>query len=181
MLTETVFKNVEGPRLNKAYQATWVITAAWAHPLWSQYTFWLYDLTTPIHGMKTDFKFEGATHELMVYALDPDHPFKPGNKFKDIKTLRPANHGYQFKADNDQMAHDVVEKIISLIHAGRLSPDTDWRRVWDKMFFGVGQSLKKHTTTADIEQLYKKLGIDPRDKPSSVVDFMQERKKRNDG
>lgn len=112
-----------------AFGRTWIVNAPWAHPLWSSYAFFLYDLTTEIKGEEPVIYLPGASHELLVYALDP--------KFKDdtpFHRLHPANHGYQFKAESNEAAEARIVAILEEIEAKRLSPDTDFRTMWDVRF-----------------------------------------------
>lgn len=110
------------------FHRTWIIRAEWAHPLWHSYGVLLYDLTTPGHSDPAVY-LEGATHELMIFALDPDHPAEPPLKF-----LKPANHGYQFAAATNEAAAERVVALLDEIDGGKLSPDTDYRFMWDARF-----------------------------------------------
>lgn len=113
------------------FNAMWVVQAAWAHPLWHEYAILLVDLTTPTAEPPV-LRSPKATHEIQVWALDPEHPFNPEDKA--FHPLSPANFAYQFTADSDEAAEKRVAAIAGLIEAGKLSPDTDFRRVWDNMF-----------------------------------------------
>lgn len=110
------------------FHRTWIIQAKWAHPLWHSYAVLLYDLTTPGQSEPVIY-LDGATHEVMVFAMDPDHPAEPPLKF-----LRPANHGYQFIAASDEAAVERVVALLEEIDGRKLSPDTDFRYMWDDRF-----------------------------------------------
>ncbi|EUB97245.1 hypothetical protein PMI07_000821 [Rhizobium sp. CF080] len=113
-----------------AFNKTWIVEAAWAHPLWDCYVVFLYDLTTDLPGQQAPTLYkEGMTHELLVFALDPAHPVEP-----PVHRLEPANHGYQFKAESDEAAESRVVELLEAISAGTLSPDTDFRAMWDSRF-----------------------------------------------
>lgn len=128
------------PATEQPYSAAWIVRAPWAHPLWHSYAAFLYDLTTPHARGEPTLHMEGATHEFIMYALDPD---------KDVPTiteevdslkplhgmlLQPANHGYQFKADSDDEARERVHACIAAVNRGELSPDTDFRSAWDGLW-----------------------------------------------
>lgn len=122
-------------RKKKPWGRTWWVRAPFAHPLWHSYMFSLADLTTPTK-QPAIIRMEGATHELVVFALDPAHPetsFPP-------HLLQPANHGYQFRAESNAAAEQRVLNIIHRIVAQQFSPDTDYRREWDALFHD-GKSL----------------------------------------
>lgn len=113
-----------------AFGMSWIVFAPWAHPVWHSYVVLLYDLTTEIPDQPAPVLYlDGATHELMVFALDPSHPAEP-----PVHTLAPANHGYQFRADSNEAARDRVVALLEMIAAGTLSPDTDYRLSWDARF-----------------------------------------------
>ncbi|NTD85443.1 hypothetical protein [Agrobacterium tumefaciens] len=122
-----------------AFGKTWIVNARWAHPIWHSYAVLLYDLTTNIPGAPTPAIYkDGVTHELMIYALDPDFPDDPPTHM-----LSPANYGYQFYAETDQAAEARIVSILRLIEAMQLSPDTDFRSAWDSLFLdGVTLHMK---------------------------------------
>lgn len=119
----------------KPFGATWLITAPWAHPVWSQYALALYDLTTPSDPAPNIY-IDGATHELLLVALDPSYPTTVQDmaEGRQLHALSPPNHGYQFKAESDAAAVSRLQTIVDEIEARRLSPDTDFRAAWDAMF-----------------------------------------------
>lgn len=137
-------------REGQAYSVGWIVDAPWAHPVWNQYLVTLYDLTTPTeHGAPTIY-LEGATHEFIVYSLDPGQRFDAVPAFdNDAEIMRmskamlePGNHGYQIVADDDAAATSRIEKVVAAIAEGRLSPDTDFRTTWDALF-ADGASLRR--------------------------------------
>jgi hypothetical protein len=132
----------------RAFGAVWLVTAAWAHPLWQQYEIALYDLTTETDDGPPILYLEGATHEVVVHALHPDFPLdrlpRPGetpNDAEKIHHLIPPNHAYQFVAESDAAAEQRIQEIVDGINAGMVSPDTDFRRDWDFLFRDDGRSL----------------------------------------
>lgn len=120
------FPASESPVFNRA----WVISAPWAHLAWHSYVFFLYDLTSQApDGMTPVVYGEGLTHELMVFALDPQYPAE-----FPFHMLQPANHGYQFKAESNEAAEARIVALLNEIEAMTLSPDTDFRSMWDVRF-----------------------------------------------
>lgn len=142
MKNEPVITTIEG----KPFNATWLITAPWAHPLWSQYALLLTDLTTPI-GTPPVIHLDGATHEVLLYALDPKYPIANVQVMiaeKQFHPLNPPNHGYQFKAESDDAAVVRLQEVVDQIEARRLSPDTDLRLPWN-LLFRDGHSLLRRS------------------------------------
>jgi hypothetical protein len=122
------------------FYRTWILDVPWAHPLWSQYAIFLYDLTTEMDTVPNIY-LEGATHEFLLYALDPAHKLEPDLP-KEIHRLEPANHGYQFIAASDEAAELRIQGVVDLILVGHVSPDTDFGGQWD-VLFKDGHSLKR--------------------------------------
>ncbi len=131
------------------FNAVWSVKAPWAHPLWHSYVTFLYDLTTPVPKRDAAggpvFHMEGATHEFLLYALDPDQPVPEITDDPEtwrFHRLQPANHGYQFIAESDDAAFKRLDELMVAINRGTLSPDTDFTRAWDKIF-ADGVTLKR--------------------------------------
>ena len=79
-------------KAHKAGLAGWILVAPFAHPAWSQYMFSLIHLR-PIKGtQEVVFDFPGATHQLFVYALNPEHNITLETDPEDtIHFLQPIN------------------------------------------------------------------------------------------
>lgn len=111
--------------------AGWIVEAPWAHPLWHSYGVVLLHLRPLPKGAEPIIHLPGATHELIVFALDPDAKREEliseafGNSF-----LHPANFAAQFIEMTDDGAIAQVEDSIRRICAGSLNPDTDALRQW---------------------------------------------------
>lgn len=125
------------------FSLTWfIIDAGWAHPLWHQYQLLLYDLTTPTIKPPKIY-LAGATHEMMLYALDPEHPISRGSTPapNEIYRLSPANYGYQFKAKSNDDAGERMQAVVDGIVSRQISPDTDWRSFWNNGLFPDAEPL----------------------------------------
>lgn len=115
--------------------------APWAHPIWSEYLLFIYDLNVEVTARKDVFKRDpSATHEFMLFAIDPDTPIDFDNSLfdqKNVSPLHPANYAYQFKAESNQAAWDRINSVIdkcfiqSNLGVFMLNPDTDYRAQWD--------------------------------------------------
>ena len=137
--------------LNTKYNAkphatlvSWCIHAPWAHPFWSCYAFHLIHLR-PVEGLPDPkIYLPGATHEVFLFALSPDHDIDLGDY---PKPLQPVNFSGQFivpgdSADRmsdgtlviDLRACSKVADCVRDIVNGELSPDTDFRQQWVERF-----------------------------------------------
>lgn len=126
---------------DRLFYRTWIIDAPWAHLVWSQYAIFLYDLTTNMDTVPIVY-LKGATHEFLLYALDPEHRLKRDSLKENVHWLEPANHGYQFIAESDEAAEQRMQDVVDLILVGSISPDTYFRDQWD-ILFKDGHSLKR--------------------------------------
>lgn len=111
----------------------WIASAAYAHPLWSHYVVMCVALRDAPGVPKAKVNLEGATHEVMVFAMDPDH--KPA--IDDFpRTLQPANFIGQFIEPDDLSAAARIQQAVQDVIDGTLNPDTDYRRMWVERFSG---------------------------------------------
>lgn len=121
-----------------AQQATlagWLINAPGQSPAWSHYLLSLIHLR-PIDGAKpANIRIPGATHEIIVCALDPEkHPTV--NVVESLCPLLPINAEAQFQVETDEQAIDLAEKCVTAVCNGFLPaepPFQDYgRRMWQE-------------------------------------------------
>ena len=127
----------------RVFSAVWGLRLPLAHPVWSEYALYLYDLTTVTNPMPVVY-LPGATHEILLWALNPDRLLQRDVPWlgQNIQPLRPPNHGYQFIAPDDAAALARIQSLVDAMVDGTLSPDTDWCSVWDTLF-ADGASLRR--------------------------------------
>ena len=124
---------------NKREHATlamWLIEAPNAHPAWHSYLIAMVHLR-PMNGYETKFYKKDATHELWVFALNPDKNRQDiidcvDNGSKQL--LMPRNYGGQFIEITDELAIERIENTVKEIVEGKLSPDTDYMSEWIKRY-----------------------------------------------
>lgn len=101
----------------------WLITAPAFHPLWSQYSLTVVRLDDTPGFPPPVLHFDGATHELMVAALEPqDKPYTVATVYP-LRWLEPINIVEQFTATDDEMrelAHLAAKGVVF----GALNPET---------------------------------------------------------
>lgn len=111
----------------------WIVEAPWAHPLWHSYAISLAHMRH-VEGLQDNHVYlEGATHEIYVFALDPNADLEKiisGEEFSGPALLHPMNFAAQFIANDDEEAQARVYKSIKEIIDGKLSPDTDFISMW---------------------------------------------------
>jgi hypothetical protein len=121
-------------RTSGAEVAGWIIEAAWAHPFWHSYWLQVVHLRPMPDDRPTKIYLEGATHELWLYALNPEKPRQAMLDGGQVYWLDPINFAAQLieRSDADAMQH--AEEAVHAICDGNLSPDTDFRAVWVSLF-----------------------------------------------
>lgn len=121
---------VEDPRFSVTLPS-WIASAPYAHPVWSYYAILCIALRDVPGVPKAKINLEGATHEVMVFALDPDVvPVIDDTP----RVLRPINFVGQFVATDDAAAEARIRQAVQDVIDGKLNPDTDHTRAWIEHF-----------------------------------------------
>jgi hypothetical protein len=115
--------------------AVWLIEAPWAHPFWHSYRLSLIHLR-PVDGLTQPIIcLEGATHEIVLYALNPDMRREDALLLtSDGALMEPPNFVAQMIMGSDDAAAGKIGEVVEMICQGRLSPDTDFRSQWITLF-----------------------------------------------
>lgn len=112
----------------------WLINCPRAHPLWSHYIFCVFHLR-PIEGVPPPtINLQGATHEVVLFAMSPDWVPRLDDPNYINSRLVPLNFAAQFCAGSDVEARRYCLRALNEIAEGVLSPDTDFMREWVKRF-----------------------------------------------
>lgn len=123
---------------------SWIASAAYAHPMWSHY--WIFGVALrEAPGVPPPvIHLAGATHEVLVVALDPKYP-----PAIDVfpRFLTPFNFAGQFIASSDDDAAARIRQAVQDVIDGTLNPDTDFRRLWVQRF--SGSNLKPQAAELD--------------------------------
>lgn len=133
--------SAEGRRIKKlrddedACIMHWIIEAPWAHPAWHSYSLVVIHLR-PMLGNEVKLFLPMATHELWLFALDPEKDRNPliNTGITDNHWLAPINFAAQFTEISDELAKERVQAVVQRIVDRKLSPDTDFRADWVKLF-----------------------------------------------
>lgn len=131
--TETMRRRLKVPADEDATLAHWVIEAPWAHPVWHSYSLILLHLRPLATKRETLFYKDGATHELILHAMDPDadrEAIITGTRDFGKAWLLPTNFSAQFIEVRDELAMSRVRESAVAICNHHLSPDTDFIREW---------------------------------------------------
>lgn len=117
-----------------------VLRCEWAHPMWE---YWLVSSVhlrdVPDHRPAT-LQFPGATHEVLIAALNPDHPLPTGAG--TARLLQPLDVVQHVTLDDDSQAVDLTKLVVEACCAGRMSPDSDFRRAWETVLTSTAAHLR---------------------------------------
>lgn len=113
--------------LNAAGVCCYLITAPAYHPVWSQYMLGVVDLKDHDGLPDPKLHFDGATHELMVVALNPDYRQDKASMLHHAKEgtlpfLLPVNIAHQFTASDEEM-EAMAWLCGNAITEGRMDPE----------------------------------------------------------
>jgi hypothetical protein len=110
----------------------WLIEAPFALPAWNYHVASLVHLRDMPGSAPAVIRLPGATHELMMWALDPrfEDEIDPTDVNSMRHVLQPFDFEEQFKAQADERALEVVRFAIQKCVDGELVPDTDGRAGW---------------------------------------------------
>ena len=137
---DQVMKNTDAKPGSHAVIDWWVIEAPWAHPIWHSYSMTLVHLRPMPTNFGDDLAIHvpGATHEMLLYALDPKGDrakmLELGYSKESCLPLLPGNFAAQLVEASDYEAAQRIEDTVKDVCDGLLSPDTDHLRDWIKRF-----------------------------------------------
>ncbi len=151
--------------------ASWVIRAPWANMLWHSYALHLIHLR-PLEGKAPKIYRHGATHEIMLFALDPDWKV---NLFEFPPHLQPINFAGQIIETDDAAAIERCQSAVNEVLRGELSPDTDWTQAWvrrfgNSMLKGDPDRVGETIITVESEGSKSELVYDPKSPDSKPID-----------
>lgn len=107
---------------------TYLVTSPGWHPLWSQYVLSVITLDDDDQLPPPHRKFDGATHELIVFAINPDKRLTAADvtghsRTGDLPFLTPINIAEQFECTSEEI-HAVAWLCCRAVVHGRLNPET---------------------------------------------------------
>lgn len=127
----------EAPHLRPLNVCGWLLFAPYAHPFWHSYALNLIALREAPGVPPAVLRMKGATHELVLMALNPEPAEKGQERYSTKKTvpyLTPANFSAQMYYADDDVAMSVMEQTARDVVNGVLNPDTDYAQHWIARF-----------------------------------------------
>lgn len=120
----------DDPR-NAVSLPTRIVSAAYAHPMWTHYLVLGVALRDVPGVPPAKINMPGATHEVLVFAIDPGKRLAIDAM---PALLQPVNFAGQFVEADDSAAAARIEQAVRDVIAGTLNPDTDFRAQWIERF-----------------------------------------------
>lgn len=132
--TEIIYTPEAGDKPDfRATVAMWFLDCPGQSSAWQHYHLVVIHLR-PIEGVKPAYILrEGATHEVMLFALDPKRKPSP-TKVESWRYLSPYNYMGQLRLPSDEEAKRGLEAMARGVAAGRLwaePPLSLQREPWD--------------------------------------------------
>lgn len=135
---------------HQASIAAWLINGPY-HPFWRWWQLAIVHLR-PIEGVKpAAIHRDGASHEIMILSIDPNHPpdideLEQGEGH--LRYLTPPDLVHQVVGLTDEQACELVDLMIGPILDGQLSPDRDFRSRWEPILETTAEHLRYGTHPA---------------------------------
>lgn len=104
---------------NDATVACWLLHCPGQSPAWAHYLLSAVHLRAVVGGHEAEVRVPGATHEVLLLALDPEKSPVPDNP-ASWAWLLPLNVQEQVQLGSDDQAADLVESCVRAMLAGNL-------------------------------------------------------------
>jgi hypothetical protein len=131
---DLAYQRLGKSRADAADVASWLVEAPWAHPVWHSYWINLAHLRELPNYPRPKIYIAGATHEILVHALNPNMDRQTMIETGAMHALHPANFAAQFIEATDDGAIERIRGTVEMICDSKLSPDTDFRQSWVMLF-----------------------------------------------
>lgn len=135
---------------NTATICGWLVNRPGAHPHWQ---WWVVALITlkDLPGIQPARKtYPEAEYELLIYAIDPTNcPAPEPDNPNGYPPLLPIDVMYQFHGISEKVSQRLVSIVVQTILVGRVSPDQDFRRVWDGLLTKTLKDLREENDLAN--------------------------------
>lgn len=118
---------------HKATLIEYLVNGVGYHPIWDHWYVSLISLEDIPGVLPATKYYPEAAYEIIVVALDPNKPLPNPDRIYETPphTLTPIDGIYQFHGMSDDEAKKMVTTLVNEIIAGKLSPDQDFRKLWE--------------------------------------------------
>lgn len=140
----------KGAPINASVSA-WLLTCPGFSPYWTQFLLSVAHLR-PVMGKRAKLHREGATHEFVLGALDPEVGSVDRETYFMLRPrlLRPLNVLHQVVGLSDRGACLLAKIVMQAVSDGRLVPEPEGilgaRAVWSELLDENAEKLKEFFT-----------------------------------
>jgi len=134
--------------------AAWIMQCPGWSPAWDKFLLCCVHLRQ-IEGVKPAvFTMQGATHEIMLVALDPTYAADPDDIFSDkTRILHPINIVQQFIVNNDDQAIELTKNVAMACIQGILPIEPQGirgaREYWESTILTTAQHIRDGCCSED--------------------------------
>lgn len=126
----------------KADCGMWLVHAPHGNPFWPWYMVAVVNLRDHKGQTGSPFiQFPGASHELLVVALNPEDPLPDVDAWTQPRYLVPVDQCVQFIVADDKQATSLLDVVVKGILSG-ISPDQDYRALWREMVAQTAEHIR---------------------------------------
>lgn len=136
----------------------WYVNGDNFHPFWK---WWLVSVISlaDLPGLAPAHKeYPLAEYELAIWSLDPDKGEPPVNGDGPFHPLHPQDVCFHFHGLTVGEAKGLVRVAVEAIVAGRISPDSDFRKMWQEILVRLVNDYRLGTFGG---RRRKRLALDP--------------------
>jgi hypothetical protein len=122
----------------------WLLDAPYAHPFWRWHVIAVVHLRPVAGEQEAHVQFPGASHELLLLALDPqmDDRIEPGRYDTQNHWLQPPDVVVQFIVADDDQAREVAKFAADAVTRGLVVPDSDFASHWEKAIHATAEHMR---------------------------------------
>lgn len=145
-----------GERATRDHDATvglFIVRVPGAHLCWDHWALSVIHLRPMPDVPPATKRFETATHEFMILALNPEQPLPALSVDSGwrLHWLSPIDVVEQFAARDDATADNILELAVRAVVDGHLSPDQDYRQVWTRALAHTAQHFADGTHRVNLQ------------------------------
>jgi hypothetical protein len=124
----------------------WIVHAPHAHSVWWWYAVMVVSLREIPGAPPSRLQFPGASHELLIVALNPEEPLPDVDRWgaagtPPVRYLTPIDQCVQFIVADDEQAQTLANLVVDVIADG-MSPDQDFRGWWQDCVAKTSEHLR---------------------------------------
>lgn len=102
------------------------------------------------HGREPNVWWEGCTHEIVTFSLDPTRSLPDLDALDEPALMVPPDDVVQFDGMTDEQAEQVLEIAVSAVCYGTAYPCDCTRRRWNRFLVVAAEQVKMGLTPRSV-------------------------------